>query len=113
MFSCEISKIFKNTYFEEHLRTIADQMICNKILLEKIRAVFCISIKFDLNVRKTGWRKIRFQLALNKAYSLTPTVPQDSSTAKEQKLTKQCFCLIGFPRKVHNISIEKHVSIPS
>ena len=42
MFSCEISKIFKNTYFEEHLRTTADQMICNKILLEKIRAVFRI-----------------------------------------------------------------------
>ena len=63
---------FTNTYFEEYLRTTADQMICNKILLEKIRAVFCISIKFDLNVRKTGWKKIRFQLALNKTYSLTP-----------------------------------------
>ena len=72
MFSCEIRKIFKNTYFEEHLRTTADQMICNKILSEKIRAVFYISIKFDLNVRKTGWKKIRFQLALNKTYSLTP-----------------------------------------
>ena len=31
MFSCGISKIFKNTYFEEHLRTAADQMIYNKI----------------------------------------------------------------------------------
>ena len=58
MFSCEISKILKNTYFEEHMRTTADQMTCNKILLEKIRAVFCISIKFDLNVRQTGWKKI-------------------------------------------------------
>ena len=27
MFSCEISKIFKNTYFEEHLRMTADQMV--------------------------------------------------------------------------------------
>ena len=72
MFSCEISKIFKSTYFEEHLRTTADQTICNKILLEKIRAVFCISIKFDLNVRKAGWKKIRFQMALNKTYSFTP-----------------------------------------
>ena len=71
MFPCEIRKFLKNTYFEEHLRTNADQMICNKIS-EKIRAVFCISIKFDLNVRKTGWKKIRFQLALNKTYSLTP-----------------------------------------
>ena len=35
MFSCEISKIFKNIYFEEHLWATADQMICNKILLEK------------------------------------------------------------------------------
>ena len=33
---------FTNTYFEEYLRTAADQMICNKILLEKIRAMFCI-----------------------------------------------------------------------
>ena len=33
---------FTNTYFEEYLRTTADQMICNKILLEKIRAVFRI-----------------------------------------------------------------------
>ena len=41
-FANTISKIFKNTYFEEHLRTTADQMICNKILLEKIRAVFRI-----------------------------------------------------------------------
>ena len=72
MLSCEISKSFSNTYFEEHLRTTADQMTCNKILFEKIRAVFSISIKFDLNVRKTGWKKIRFQLALNKTYSLTP-----------------------------------------
>ena len=31
-----------NTYFEEQLQTTADQMICNNILLQKIRAVFCI-----------------------------------------------------------------------
>ena len=59
-------------HLRQSLFKTADQMICNKILLEKIRAVFCISIKFDLNVRKTGWKKIRFQLALNKTYSLTP-----------------------------------------
>ena len=47
--------------FEEHLRTTF--FICNKILLEKIRAVFHIYIKLDLNVKKTGWKKIRFQLA--------------------------------------------------
>ena len=47
-------------------------MICNKILLEKTWAVFRISIELYLNVRKTGSKKIRFQLALNKTYSLTP-----------------------------------------
>ena len=34
--------------------------------------MFRISIKIDLNVRKTSWKKIRFQLALGKTYSLTP-----------------------------------------
>ena len=68
MLYCEISKIFTNTYFEEDLRTTADQMMCNKLLLEKIRAVFYIQIKFNLNVKKTGWKKIQFQLALNKIF---------------------------------------------
>ena len=27
MFSCEIGKVFKNTYLEEHLRTIASEFI--------------------------------------------------------------------------------------
>ena len=71
-FPVKLAKFLKNTYSEEHLRTTADQMIHNKILFEKIRAVFRISIKFDLNVRKTGWKKIWFQLALNKTYSFTP-----------------------------------------
>ena len=71
-FPVKLAKFLRTPNFEEHLQTTADQMICNEILLEKIRAVFRISIKFDLNVRKTGWKKIRFQLALNKTYSLTP-----------------------------------------
>ena len=87
MFSCEISKIFKNTYSEEHLRTTADQMIRNKILFEKIRALFPISIKFDLNVRKTGWKNIRFQLALNKTYNLTPP-PLIHRRLKHRQTTK-------------------------
>ena len=39
------------------------------------------------------WKKIRFQRTLNKTYSLPhrPSSTEDSSTAKEQKLTKQCF----------------------
>ena len=60
MFSCEISKIFQNTYFEKHLPTSADQTIGNKILLEKIRAVFRISIELYLNVRKTAGKKYDF-----------------------------------------------------
>ena len=59
----------KDTYFEEHLWTTAS--ICNK-LLEKIRAVFHIQIEFDLNVKKTSWKKIQFQLALNKTFCSTP-----------------------------------------
>ena len=57
-FSMKLTKYLRTPNFEEHLRTTADEMICNKILLEKVRAVFRISIKFDLNVRKTGWKKI-------------------------------------------------------
>ena len=53
----------RDTYFEGHLQTTAST--CNKILVEKIRAVFHIQIKFDLNVKKTGWKKMRFQLTLN------------------------------------------------
>ena len=71
-FPVKLAKCLRTPNFEEHLQTTADQMICNEILLEKIRAVFRISIKFDLNVRKTGWKKIRFQVALDKTYSLTP-----------------------------------------
>ena len=41
-FPVKLAKIFKSTYSEEHLRTTADQVICNKRLLEKIRAVFPI-----------------------------------------------------------------------
>ena len=45
---------------------ILKSVLCNKILLEKIRAVF------DLNVKKTGWKKIRFQLVLNKNFCPAP-----------------------------------------
>ena len=50
----KLAKFLRAPNFEEHLRATADQLICNKILLEKVRAVFRVSIKFDLNVRKTG-----------------------------------------------------------
>ena len=111
-FPVKLSKFVRTPNFEEHLRTTADQMICNKILLEKIRAVFCISIKFDLNVRKTGWKKIRFQLALNKTYSLTPPplIHQRFKHRQRTKLTKQYFMSHRF---YMHISFEKHVSISS
>ena len=93
MFSCEISKIFTNTYCEELLRTTADQMIFNKILLKKIRAVCHIWIKFDLNVKKTDWKKIRFQLALNKTFCPTPPrlIHRRFKHRQRTKITKQCF----------------------
>ena len=36
VFSCEICEIFKNTYFEEHLRTT-----------DSIKSITCISLKSD------------------------------------------------------------------
>ena len=71
-FPVKLAKCLRTPNFEEHLQTTADQMICHKVLLEKIRAVFCTSIKFDLNVRKTGWKKIQFQLTLSNTYRLSP-----------------------------------------
>ena len=35
MFSCEISEIFKNTYFEEHLGTTASEFIGDTTLLHE------------------------------------------------------------------------------
>ena len=69
------------------------------------------------SAKNPGPKFPRFQLPLNKTscptYHLSFT--DDSRTAKEQKLTKQFFLLshIGFPHKVHSISIEKQVSSPS
>ena len=36
----KLAKFYEHL-FEEQLQTTADQMICNKILLQKITAVFC------------------------------------------------------------------------
>ena len=35
MFSCEIWKVFKNTYFEEHLRTTASEFIGDTTLFHE------------------------------------------------------------------------------
>ena len=43
VFSCEICKIFKNTYFEEHLRRIASASRCKfyfRVIPDKILVVF-------------------------------------------------------------------------
>ena len=106
----------RDTYFEEHLRTTTS--ICNKILLEKIRAVFHILIKFDLNVKKTGWKKRPFQQALNKTFCLTPppAIHRRFKHHQKTKINKTMLSgspIISFPHKVHNISIEIQVSIPS
>ena len=86
-FPVKLAKFLITPNFDEHMWTTADQMICNKILLEKIRAVFRISIKFDLSVRKTSWKKIRFQLTLNKTYSPTP-LPLIQRRFKHRQRTK-------------------------
>ena len=72
--------------------------------------MFHISIKFDLNVRKTGWKKIRFQLARLTASSHRPSSTEDSSTAKEQKLTKQCFLPYRFSKQSSTFGVLNWVS---
>ena len=54
-----------------------------------------------------GWKKIRFQLVLNKTFCLTtqPSPTDNESTAKEQKFTKHCFLLPS-----HWFSDEKQIS---
>ena len=55
----KLAKFLRTTNFEEHLRTTADQMIRIKIL-EKIRVVFRISIKFDLNRERPAGKRYDF-----------------------------------------------------
>ena len=84
VFSCEITKIFTNTYFEEHLRTTAT--ICNNIRKNKsgvsasfryfLKIALGTRLKFDLNLKKTTWEKVRFQLTLNKSFSQSPLLIQ-------------------------------------
>ena len=58
----------------------------------KILVDFQICISAPLNVRKTGWKKIRFQLALNKTFCPTPPPLSHWRFKHRQKyLTKQCF----------------------
>ena len=35
MFSCEICETFKNTYFQEHMRTIASEFVSDTTLLHE------------------------------------------------------------------------------
>ena len=66
------------------------------------------------------WKKMRFQLALNKTFCPNPQ-PLTHRQVKQRQRTKlnktmlsdpHPFPLIGFPYKFYNISIEMHVSIP-
>ena len=56
-----------------------------------------------------SWSYIRLSAT---PHHFSPT--DNKSTAKEQKLTKECLCLslIGFLHKVHNIKLKKQISIP-
>ena len=75
----------RTTYVEEHLQTTAS--IYDKIL-EKTRVMFHIKIKFDLNVKKLGWKKIRFQLALNKTVTTPPCIHQRFKHHQRTKINK-------------------------
>ena len=53
MFSCKICKVFKNTYFEEHMWTAASAVYLKYVLLFFCRMIFW---KFRKTHRKiTGW----------------------------------------------------------
>ena len=59
-----------------------------------------------------GWKKMSFQLALNKTFCPT-TQPKIKASPKKKNKQNNAFCLplIGFPYKVHNIKIKKQISI--
>ena len=113
-FPVKLAKFLRASIF----KNICGRLLLYVILLEKVRAAFHIYIKFELNVKKTGWKKIRFQLTLNKTFCPTPP-PLIHRRFKHRQRTKinknNAFCLplIGFPHKAHNISIENQVNIPS
>ena len=53
MFSCEYCEIFKNIYFEEHLRTIAS-VDFRKFLEKTLAWKYFLFFNFSLLARKTG-----------------------------------------------------------
>ena len=67
-----------------------------------------------------GWKKMTFQLALNKTFcpNLQPLTHRQVKQRQRTKINKTMLSaslphpLIGFPHKVHNIRIEKQISIP-
>ena len=74
---------------------------------------YCVSLN-------SGWKRMRFQLALNKTFCPTPQFLTQQRLKQRQrtKINKTILSaplpslLIGFPCKVHNIKIEKQISIP-
>ena len=62
-----------------------------------------------------GWKKMRFQLALNKTFCPTPPpfIYQQLKHRQRTKINKTMLCAspIGFPHKDHNIRIEKQANI--
>ena len=73
----------------------------------------CHAYYFGLN---PGWKKMQFQLALNKNFCPTPQ-PLTHSRLKHHQITKinkaipSASPLSAFPHIVHNIRTEKQISI--
>ena len=66
-----------------------------------------------------GWKKIRFQPALNKTFCPNPQPLPERQVKQRQraKINKTVLSvpqspMIGFPHKVYNIKIEIQISIP-
>ena len=75
-------------------------------------------VKLIASAKITALEKMRFELALYKTFCNTPP-PITHRRLKHRQRTKinktmlSASPLIGFPHKVHNIKIEKQISIPS
>ena len=97
MFSCEYCKIFKNIYFEEHLRmAISEVRIKQKRNLKK--QVFCKTDVLKYLLKATGWHLYwsvsfndvtRFETTNTKAWKLCMICINWFSTSKMAEGAKQ------------------------
>ena len=78
----------------------------------RMNHAYCVGIN-------PGWKKMTFQLALNKTFCPNPQ-PLTHRQVKQRQRTKinktmllpPPFPFIGFPHKVYNIRVEMQISIP-